>query len=109
MSWYAKQPGSAIRYYYRSRRVNGRAVKQYIGRGPAAALAARADEEKRAAATARRAALLAEKTLFQFADFRVKDSRALIDLLMSATLILAGYHLHHGIWRRRRTHAAECI
>ena len=91
------------RYYYRTRRQNGRPVRTYFGTGETAELAATADalvrvrremdtrkwqqaQENRAAAEA----LLNE--LFEGSD-----------LLVHATLIAAGFHQHdRGTWRQKR-------
>jgi len=42
MSWDAKREDGP-RYYYRSRRIDGRAVKEYVGTGPLAEMASRMD------------------------------------------------------------------
>ena len=90
-------------YYYRVRKVDGRVVRTYVGRGLHAELAAREDAERRAhrqAEKERLARLVAEldaadATLIKFIDG--------CDLLMKATLTTAGYHQHsRGEWRRRR-------
>ena len=51
-----KKRGRAGGYFYRSVRVNGRAVKQYVGTGPVAELAAKILDDRRR----ERAALAAE-------------------------------------------------
>ncbi len=99
MSWDKKARGG--KYYYRSRRVAGKAVKVYVGRGPAAELAARLDERERQNRQAGRAARLAGRTQLAVADLAFADARALVDLLVQATLVLSGFHLHRNEWRRR--------
>jgi hypothetical protein len=108
MAWHEKQRGPEGGYYYRSKRVNGRSVKMYVGRGPAAALIARLDECERQDRQAERAAFLAEGVRLAAADLAFADARSLVDPLVRAALILSGFHLHRGSeWRRRREHATQ--
>jgi hypothetical protein len=104
VSWDRKQRGGE--YYYRSRRINGRSVKVYLGCGAAAQLAARLDERERQDRRAEREAFLAEQVRLAAADLALQEARSLVDLLVRTALILAGFHLHRGSeWRRRRGHA----
>lgn len=106
MSWDKKARGHKGGYLYRNRRVNGRPVKEYLGRGHVAEMAALLDEHAREERQAARLKTLQERANLGVADLALKRSRELTNLLAEATLILAGYHLHHGCWRRRRaTHA----
>src|SRR5262249_35588261 len=107
MVWSRKQRGAKGGYYYRSKRIAGRPVKLYVGRGPDAELAARLDARERQDRPADRAAVLAEQVRLAAADLAFADARALVDLLVRATLILRGYHLHRYEWRRRREHATH--
>jgi hypothetical protein len=91
------------RYYTRSKRVDGRVVREYLGTGRVAELAAQLDALERGkrqlaaqaqrGEKAERAALAAEcKTLTETAD-----------LVACAALLAAGYHQHkRGEWRKRR-------
>jgi hypothetical protein len=102
MSWDKKQRGGANRYYYRSVRTGTKVTKIYFGRGPLAELAARLYEavhEKRRAA---RQTWLAEQVQLAEAGRLLQELRTLTKLLTTATLVVNGYHLHHGEWRRRR-------
>jgi hypothetical protein len=106
MAWSRKQRGPESGYYYRSRRVGRRVIKLYVGRGPDAELAARRDERERQGRRAEREAFLDEQVRLAAADVAFGDARALVDLLVRATLITSGFHLHHGSeWRRRRGRA----
>jgi hypothetical protein len=106
VSWDRKQRGG--KYYYRSRRINGRSVKVYLGCGAAAHLAARLDERERQDRGAEREAFLAEQVRLAAADVAFSDARGLIDLLVRATLILSGFHLHRcSEWRRRRGYSTR--
>ena len=106
MAWSRKQRGPRSGYYYRSRRVDGRPVKLYVGRGPDAELAARLDEREREDRRAERGTWLTERVRLAVVDAAFADARSLVDLLVRAALILSGFHLHRGSeWRRRRGRA----
>jgi hypothetical protein len=105
MAWHKKQRGPEGGYYYRSKRVNGRSVKVYVGRGPAAALIARLDECERADRRAEREAFLAEQVRLAAVDLALREARVLADLLVRARLVLGGFHTHHDQWRRRHGRA----
>jgi hypothetical protein len=91
------------RYYTRSRRVAGRVVREYVGTGPGAQLAAAQDETRRQEALANQIALQREK-----AEVReLEASLAALDTLCAAfvtmTLEADAYHQHdRGEWRKRR-------
>ena len=86
-------------YFYRFRRVGGRRVAEYLGRGDAAE-AARAEI---AAARAARTARAAERDRLDRLDARLAEFDELAELLARAALIAAGFHRHaRGSWRRRR-------
>jgi hypothetical protein len=91
------------RYYTRSRKVNGRVVREYVGTGEVAEMAAEIDalgREGRALAAIQRRLDRAEL------DDLDDDVLALIDitdLLARAALAAAGYGQHHrGEWRKKR-------
>lgn len=91
------------RYYTRSRKVNGRVVREYIGTGEVAELAAQSDAIDRADREAERQARRAEKAELDALDASVKELDELADLLARAALLAAGYRQHkRGEWRRRR-------
>jgi hypothetical protein len=93
MSWETR---GRHRYYYRSRRVGGRVVREYLGTGDRAAEAAAADAERRRHEEADRAAVAA-------LDAAADELDALADLIARAALLAAGYHQHaRGPWRKRR-------
>ncbi len=91
------------RYYYRARKEDGRVVKEYVGTGPSAEIAALQDrsvrEERATTARARRA----EQDRLEAIDSEVTDIDHAIEAVTQVNLLLAGYHRHHrGAWRRRR-------
>lgn len=91
------------RYYTRSRKVNGRVVREYIGRGEVAELAAQSDAINHADREARREARRAEKAKLDALDASVQELDELANLLARAALLAAGYRQHNrGEWRRRR-------
>jgi hypothetical protein len=90
-------------YYYRVRKVNGRVVREYVGTGEVARLAAQLDalerEQRRLKALEQRQ----EKGELQALDAELKVVNERIDLAAHAALLAAGFHLHkRGEWRRRR-------
>jgi hypothetical protein len=105
MAW--EQRGSQ-RYYYRSRKIEGRVVKEYVGGGFAGMLAEREDEERRRKENADCAAFRnAQQALGAAAEAHEELNRA-ADALMTAALVAAGYHRHErGLWRKRHARTAE--
>jgi hypothetical protein len=91
------------RYYTRSKKVNGRVEREYVGKGEVAEMTAEIDaigREGRALAALQRRLDRAEL------DDLDDDVLALIeitDLLARAALAAAGYRQHHrGEWRKTR-------
>jgi hypothetical protein len=90
------------RYYTRSRKVNGRVVREYVGSGEAAELAAQMDAINRTVREAEREARRAEKAELDALDARVTELDELADQLAHAALVAAGFHQHkRGEWRKR--------
>src|SRR5207244_3633737 len=104
------------RYYYQSRRVCGRVVKRYCGRGFVSEAAATTDRARRTLAECNRR----ERRLRADAARRLPEELGLLDalcqLLSRITLEAAGFHQHaRGQWRKRRAprpgvvlHDREC-
>jgi hypothetical protein len=105
MAWESR--GGAGRYYTRSRKVGGKVVRQYVGTGPVAELAAaldRAIRADRADRTRRWKAALAAVTAAQTA---LTEFLSAADTLTRAALAAAGFHRHdRGEWRCR-THVQK--
>src|SRR5215203_5738641 len=96
------------RYYTRSRKVNGRVVREYVGAGRLGELAAQLDaldrDQRESDADARRAA---RADLDALAD-AVSEFDRRCDLLTRAAIIAAGFRQHkRGEWRKRRDHEAS--
>jgi hypothetical protein len=100
MSW--DQRGEK-RYYYRTERRNGRPVRTYLGTGETAELAATAD-------AVRRVQREIDDRKWQQLQEQLPAAEALLvelcegsDLLVRATLLVAGFHQHaRGSWRFKR-------
>jgi hypothetical protein len=91
------------RYYTRSKKVNGRVVREYFGAGRVGQIMAEMDaverEERRLAAEAR----LEEKADLARLDAEVRAVCVQIEQVARAALRAAGYRLHkRGEWRKTR-------
>ena len=99
MGW-EPRPGGV--YYYRSKRVGGRPVREYIGTGLVAELAALLDAQEREEREAAAAAWQAERERLEALDAPVAELCAATDALATAVLLLAGCYQHKRELRRRR-------
>ena len=102
MAWEAR---GSRRYYTRSKRVNGRVVREYVGAAGAAVaeLAAAADAVKRADRRAALEARRAEEARWAEATAPLLELCHVADVMARAALLAAGYHRHSRCsWRRRR-------
>lgn len=99
MAWEAR--GGQL-YYYRSKREGRKVRKIYLGRGPAARLAAQQDAEAKRRREAERRELL--RLRVQMGQLGAVDDliERGLGVLTTATLYTEGYHEHHGEWRKRR-------
>jgi hypothetical protein len=101
MSWETRRGQG--RYYTRSRKVNGRIIREYVGTGLIAELAAQQDAEARAQRLAERKRLQQEEARWASTAALLTELSRLLDGLTAAALTAAGYHQHHrGAWRKRR-------
>jgi hypothetical protein len=101
MGWETRR--GAGRYYTRSRKVNGRIIREYVGTGLVAELVAEQDAEERAQRLAERERLQREAAQWASTVASLMELSQLLDGLTVAALIAAGYHRHHrGTWRKRR-------
>ena len=91
------------RYYTRSRRENGRVVREYVGGGTVGRLAARFEVLKWQEREAERAAAKAARDADAALDAPLDELDDLATLLAEAALIAAGYRKHNrGEWRKTR-------
>src|SRR5262245_40862714 len=96
------------RYYTRSRRENGRVVREYVGGGTIGELAARLDTIEREKREAERDAARAEREAIDALDAPLDELNELADLLAQAALLAAGYRQHNrGNWRKGRVRDHE--
>jgi hypothetical protein len=96
--------------YSRSIRDGTKVRRVYLGRGPAAQLAALLDDQRRADRLARDEAWRAEEARWATAEARLGELCELSESLARAALLAAGYHQHdRGAWRRRRMHGDDAM
>jgi len=89
-------------YYYRKRRIGDRVLSEYVGTGPAAEAAAAIDELERLAQEEERQLFRQERERQRAIDGAVDRACLLARHLIHAALLLNGYHMHRGEWRKRR-------
>jgi hypothetical protein len=91
------------RYYTRSKKVNGRVVREYVGTGTIGELAAQLDEIERDRREDQAAELRTVRAEQNKLAATLTDLNARCDLLTRAALIVAGYRQHkRGEWRKQR-------
>ena len=100
MGWETRANGG--HYYTRSRRIDGRVVREYIGCGEKGELAAAADAARRAEREAERAAIRAEQERIRAAERVLIDLGRTVDLVTCGALLAAGFERHKRQWRMRR-------
>jgi hypothetical protein len=100
MGWDRKKRGPATGYFYRSRRINGQLRKEYVGKGRRAKQLAEEIAQRRSTRLADRRQIEEERTLLAPAKTTAETFRSLVLLLTRVTLLLSGWHEHHGDWRR---------
>ena len=101
MAWETRERGG--RYYTRSRKVDGRVVREYVGGGPVGELAATEDAARRERAAVERATLAEERARTAGPAALLAELDAVAEGLARAALVAAGYRRHHrGEWRKRR-------
>ncbi len=105
MSWETRNGRG--RYYTRSRRVGGRIGREYIGCGPIAELIAESDRQERERKRAEAAGRAARQAQDAALDAQIDEVCGLANLLARGVLLAAGFHHHHGQWRKRREKARE--
>ena len=101
MGWETRQHGG--RYYTRSRRRDGRIVREYVGAGAAGERAAASDALARDQRERELAERLRTHRRHDQADAALAAWSTAVDAQMRAALEAAGYHQHkRGEWRRKR-------
>jgi hypothetical protein len=91
------------RYYTKSTKVNGRVVREYVGAGRVAALAAQLDALDREKREADREAARSTVAALAEIDGPLIELNTLAEGLARAALLVAGYQRHkRGEWRKTR-------
>src|SRR5262245_5730839 len=95
-------------YFYRRRRIGGRRVRLYVGRGPLAEVAAAVEAARRRADALGRRLHEQQAQRWADADAALGELSRLSEMLLRAALRRLGYHQHHrGEWRRSRSYKGE--
>ena len=99
--WEKRERGGL--YYTRSRKVDGRVVREYVGGGLLGQLAAQMDADKRRRREQEAAVWKEEQELIEALVAPVEELSEYAEILACAALLAAGYHRHtRGEWRKRR-------
>ena len=91
------------RYLYRSRRVDGRVIREYEGSGQQALFAAEICRWKREEQAAVGALQRKKFETIHGISELVEESSQAFEAMLSASLLAAGYHYHRGEWRKKRS------
>jgi hypothetical protein len=100
VGWEERERGG--RYYTRSRRVEGRVIREYIGGGLAGEMAAEADRIERERREAEERRQRQELERLKALAVPVEELHEAAAILARAHLIAAGCHRHKGEYRRAR-------
>ena len=99
--WERRERGGL--YYTRSRKVNGRVVREYVGGGMLGQLAARIDAQERRRREEERASRRDERERIEALEAPVAELCEAAEILARATLVAGGYRQHNrGEWRKQR-------
>jgi hypothetical protein len=100
VAWEKRERGE--RYYTRSRREGGRVVREYVGSGPLAELAAEEDRIRRELEEERREREREELGRIEGLAAPVLELSEAAEILAHAHLVAAGYRKRKGEYRRAR-------
>ncbi len=100
MAWETRERGGS--YYTRSRRKDGRVVREYVGVGVLGEIAALEDEYERRRQEEEAAYWKEELERLEELAAPVLELSEAAEILVRAHLIAAGYHRHKGEYRRAR-------
>jgi hypothetical protein len=100
MAWEKRERGGP--YYTRSRRVDGKVVREYIGGGELARIISESDANRRTLRKAERQQQRAELERLEALASPVGELCEVTEILVRAQLLAGGYHKHKGEWRRER-------
>jgi hypothetical protein len=100
MGWETRKSGG--RYYTRSRRVDGRVVREYVGGGVLGEIAALEDYYERRRREEETAYQREERERLQALTAPTEELCDAVEVIARAALLASGYHRHKGEWRKRR-------
>src|SRR5215203_1015773 len=101
MAWEKRERGGL--YYTRSRKVNGRVVREYVGGGVLGEITARMDAYERRQREEQAAYWREERERMEALDSLTEELYEAAEVLGRAALLAAGYHQHkRGEWRKQR-------
>jgi|SRR5215218_6815370 len=101
MGWEKRARGGF--YYTRSHKVNGRVIREYVGKGPRAELAASTDAMKRLQREEEAKVWRLERDNLETVDQALAELCEAVEVVSRATLLAAGFRQHkRGQWRRKR-------
>ncbi len=100
MTWEERERGG--RYYTRSRREEGRVVREYVGGGLAGELAAEADRIEREQAELEKVRQRRELERIEALVAPALELDEAVQIIVRAHLVAAGCHRRKGEWRMRR-------
>ncbi len=101
MGWERRQRGGL--YYTRSKKVNGRVVREYVGTGQSAEAISQLDAGCRQRREGQAAEWTREREWMDCVDAQLNRLYDATEELTRRVLLAAGYHRHNrGEWRRKR-------
>ena len=99
--WESRQRGGL--YYTRSRKEEGRVVREYVGGGVLGQLAALRDDRDRCQRAEQAAGWKEMQDELDALEAPIDELTAASDLLICAAFLASGYRQHNrGEWRKRR-------
>jgi hypothetical protein len=99
--WERRERGGL--YYTRSRKEDGKVIREYVGGGVLGELAARMDAEERRLREEEKVSRREERERLDALVAPVEELCEAAEVIARAALIASGYHQHNrGEWRKRR-------
>jgi hypothetical protein len=90
-------------YYTRTRKVNGKVVREYVGGGVLGELAAHMDAEERRLREEEKASRREERERLDALTAPGEELCEAAEVIARAVLLASGYHQHNrGEWRKKR-------
>ena len=99
MAWETRGNNS---YYYRKKKVGGKVVSEYVGRGLLVQEIASMDSAERQRKNKEIAAMMQERSEFQLLDQRTTQATSFIKQIIEGVFLISGLHKHKGQWRKMR-------